>query len=91
MALRTNNLRIDRNVLVKTFKRFKTEPNKVFVASDFVDARRTEFREIYLQTLIQLGLIEEVEAYYQCGLHKHSRRSIHGYKLKNNSLGEKEK
>ncbi len=82
---------INRNVLVKTFKRFKEEPNKVFVASDFVDAKRREFRETHLQTLIQLGLIEEVEAYYECGYLKNSRRRVRGYKLKINPTWLSEK
>ncbi len=85
MALRTKKLMINRNVLVKTFKRFKEEPNKVFVASDLVDARRREFRERYLQTLILFGLIEEVETYYECGHLKKSRRRVRGYKFKNNN------
>lgn len=74
---------ISKDKLISVFKKFKKNPNKVFVASDFnPPARKTEFfRRKYLNLLIFLGLIEEVNAFYKFSKFYKNKRVVKGYKL----------
>jgi hypothetical protein len=65
--------------LIEMFKQFKQNPNKIFVLSDFGRSHKELFRERYLDTLIKLGLIEEVKTVYYCNSNK--RRDVRGYRL----------
>ncbi len=78
----TERKMIDKNKLVRIFKMFKNEPNKVFLAADFIIRRKGVLREKYLNTLIFLGLIKRVPAVYKCGNKLLATRRVKGYKLK---------
>ena len=78
----TERKMIDKNKLVRIFKMFKNEPNKVFLAADFIIMRKGVLREKYLNTLIFLGLIKRVPAVYKCGNKLLATRRVKGYKLK---------
>ncbi len=82
MASRITHKRIDKYILIKTFKRFKRQPKKVFLVTDFTKAHQNIFRSQCLYTLIVLGLIEQVPATYKCGPKYKIRREVKGYKLK---------
>lgn len=65
--------------LIRIYKLFKSEPNKIFLQRDF----GTNYRyKIHLQLLIKLGLIEEVCAVYRLGSKYKAVRSVKGYRLK---------
>lgn len=78
----TENRVIDKYVLLRIFKQFKAEPNKVFVLKDFFTAPLRKYRGKYLNTLISLDLIEQVQAVYTCGVKMKCKRNAMGYKLK---------
>ena len=79
---------IDKNKLILIFKRFRRNPLKVFIANDF-DNHPTILRHMYLNTLISLGLIEQVPAIYKCGNKYKVRRTGKGYRLKKKNVKAK--
>lgn len=77
----SRNIFIDKNLLIRTYKTFLKKPLKVFVVSDFTEADFQRFRINHLNTLIKLGLIENVSAFYLFGNKYRARKTIKGYKL----------
>lgn len=63
--------------LIEIYVKFKENPKKIFVASDF---NNRAIIVDYLQALQKIGLIEEVFAEYE--IKKGVRREVVGYKLK---------
>jgi hypothetical protein len=59
----------------------KREPLKTFCARDFVMGKKHILRENYLDTLIKLGLIEEVTGITFNGVRYSNRRDIKGYRI----------
>ena len=72
---------MNKEVLIKTFKEFKLNPKKIFVASDFTKAGINKFRESHLRTLKSLGLIEELNTRYNWGKDYNIRKAVRGYRL----------
>ena len=84
-----HNITISRIVLLKVYKIFLGEPDKTFLRSDFnqqygmggTRSNLTDFAESYLNTLIRLGLIENVNAIYKTKLRTIIVRNTNGYRL----------
>ena len=76
MGSKTTPRTIGYNILIRIYKRFKRNPLKIFTVSDFLQPKR------YIETLIRLGLIEEVKAVYKTGYKsKIGIKHIKGYRL----------
>lgn len=71
--------------LIKIFKKFKAKPKKIFVATELLPKEKNYnlLRDRYLGTLKKLGLIIQVPAIYKSGNKYLTRRTVKGYKLKN--------
>ncbi len=75
---------ISKRVLLNTYKKFLEEPLKVFVCSELnaSSTGQNVFTEKYLDTLIKLNLIKQVDAIYKTGVNYSVCRTVKGYKLK---------
>jgi len=82
---------VDPTLVISFYHKFKREPNKVFVISDFMFGNRTTPRT-YFHLLKVLGIIEEVSVIYKTGLNDRCiRTNIKGYKLLNREKKKWEK
>lgn len=66
--------------LVNIYKQIKNhkDSNKVWVSTDL--GCRSNFNDVYLEILTELGLIEEVETYYDTGINYNSRIRVRGWR-----------
>ena len=77
-----NQMMISKNKLIEVYKAFLDDPLRLFLAKDLFRGNTNKFRVKYLKTLVKLGLIEEVEAFYKTKGNRIRKRSgITGYKL----------
>lgn len=68
-------------ILLRIWRRINSEPQKVFVISEFALTDRLD--KVYLDTLVKFGLIEEVQAYWTTGPKQGSLRTTIGYRALN--------
>lgn len=66
------------NILLRMYKTMKRKPKKVFVLHDFNVSNKYR---TYLTTLVNLGLIEEVDVLYKMGVKSYGMRGTKGYKF----------
>lgn len=64
------------NTLINFYSRFEESPKRIFVATDF--GGNTIRNRLYFNTLIELGLVESVNAYVD---KNRVRPSVIGYRL----------
>lgn len=77
---------LSKMTLLKVLKRFSKRPKKIFLNSDFQDIHGGKFHLFssrYLNTLISLNLIEEVDSIFKTGMGLKGVRNVRGYRLIN--------
>lgn len=75
---------VKRSSLLKIYKIIKSEPKRIWKATDFNDGFYYSVKT-YLQTLLELGLIERKEISYNPELYStkyNGKRTVCGFKLK---------
>ena len=77
-----NNPVIDKYVLIRTYKKMKRQPDRIFMAKDFDFGNTRIFRTKYLNTLVHLNLIEVKNTVWKTGRNLKALRNGYGYKLK---------
>ena len=80
-----NNPTINKYVLIRTYKKIKRQPDRIFMAKDFNFGNTRMFRTKYLNTLAHLNLIEVKNTVWITGRNSKARRNGYGYKLKPSS------
>lgn len=79
MTRKTRGIFLTKTKLIKIFQKIKRSPNKVFVGGEFGDTKDNNFS--HLDTLIKLGVIEQVLMRYYTGRKYKACRNVRGYKL----------
>jgi hypothetical protein len=75
---------VKRSALLRIYKVIKSEPERIWKATDFNDSFYYSVKT-YLQTLLELGLIERKEISYNPELYStkyNGKRTVCGFKLK---------